>query len=307
MSLDSILQSIEAVDVNETQMRGFDRESLFFRVAFDLLRETCQWVCLFASVNFGVKAQWNVRQAILGGHLVRLFKLTRSFLDNINERRGELIWVVLRLSAECVINFRYILANSSDDTFSSYLHHALQYERDLLNRIDRNVKARGGGVLPIEERMRKSIMRAFEKSGVTVDSLPHKRMRHWAGKDLFQKAKSLGLDQAYFAIIGGPSRNVHGGWRDLLEHHLNCEAPGEFTPDLEFSELRRPQPLFAIAALIAPALDEYVQFLGAAELNRVRPLLSDLHRRIVLADSLHEEYLQKRPNKPLNPSATGDS
>ena len=150
-------------------------------------------------------------------------------------------------------------------------------------------------------------MRAFERSQVTIDSLPEKRIRDWAGKNLFQKAESLGLDQAYFAIIGGPSRNVHGGWRDLLEHHLKSDVDGEFTPDLAFSELRRPQPLFAMASITVPALDMYVRFLGAPELERVRPLLAELHRRIRLADNLHEEYLQRRPNRPLNPSAAEDS
>jgi hypothetical protein len=307
MSLESILQSIEPVIVNESEMRSCDREAPFFRLAFDLMRETSQWVCLFASVNYSVAPTWNVRQAILGGHFVRLFKLNRLLLDNVNERRGELIWVLLRAAAECVINVRYILANPSDETFSSYLQHSLQYERDLLRRIEKNIEARGGAPLPIEERMRRSIIRTFDRSQLSVDSLPKKRIRDWAGKNLFQKAESLGLDQAYFAIIGGPSRNVHGGWRDLLEHHLRCEVDGQFTPDLEFSALRRPQPLFAIASMTVPALDEYSQFLGAPELERVRPLLLDLHRRIAVADELHEEYLERRPNRPLNPSAAGDS
>lgn len=296
MSLDSILASIDAVVVDEAELRSVDREAPFFRAAFDLVRETTQFVCLFASVNYSVTPTWNVRQAILGGHLVRLFKLSRSLLDNVNEKRGELIWVLLRLSAECVINFSYFLANPSDETYTSYLHHSLQYERDLLRKIQTNIAARGDASWPIEERMRTSIMRAFERSQVTIDSLPEKRIRDWAGKNLFQKAESLGLEQAYFAIIGGPSRNIHGGWRDLLEHHLTSEVDGQFRPNLEFSELRRPQPLFAMASMVVPALDEYVRFLAAPKLDRVRPLLADLHRRIRLADSLHEEYLQRRPN-----------
>lgn len=306
MSLNSLLQSIDPVVVNESELRSSDEEAPFFRLAFDLLRETSQWACVLASVNYGIRPTWDIRQAILGGHLVRLFKLNRSLLDNVNDKRGELIWVVLRLSAECVINFSYILANPSDETFLSYLQHSLQHERDLLTRIEKNIEVRGGVSLPIEARMRKSIMRAFEKSQIAVDSLPQKRIRDWAGKNLFQKAESLGLDQAYFAIVGGPSRNVHGGWRDLLEHHLHSAIDGQFTPDLEFSELRRPQPLFAIASIAVPALDRYVRFLGAPELERVRPPLADLHGRIRLGDRLHEEYLQRWPNRPPD-SAAADS
>ena len=42
MSLDSILESIDAVVVSESEMRSLDREAPFFRVAFDLVRETSQ-------------------------------------------------------------------------------------------------------------------------------------------------------------------------------------------------------------------------------------------------------------------------
>jgi hypothetical protein len=148
-----------------------------------------------------------------------------------------------------------------------------------------------------------SIERTFANSQVQIDSLPAKRIRDWGGKNLFQKAEAVGLENAYFAIFGGPSRNVHGGWRDLLEHHLHCEAPGEFTPQLEFSRIRRPQPLFATAFIIVPGLVEYIDHLGAPELKALRTRLEDLAERIRRADDCHERSLQRRPNKAMEPTA----
>jgi hypothetical protein len=95
-------------------------------------------------------------------------------------------------------------------------------------------------------------------------------------------------------MISGPSRNVHGGWRDLLEHHLEFDKPGEFRPKLEFSNSTRPQALFAYSAMIVETLQQYVNFLIADELEPVTQRLKNLRRRIIVADRLHERFLQRR-------------
>lgn len=293
MDLESILKEIEPTSFNIGQLRSTSREADFFRLAFDLTRETGQWATLLASVNFSNKPDWNLEQAIIGGHLVRLSKLTRSLLENINQRREELIWVVLRLCAECVINLRFLLVNANAKTFRSYLLHSLQYDAELLKKIDENIANRGGMEQPIEKRMRRSILRAFEKSQMRLESVPKKRIQNWADMNLFEKAKSVGLEKAYFAIIGGPSRNVHGGWRDLLEHHLQVTPAGAFRPKIDFSELVRPQPLFAYSSIILEALIGYVGFVGSGELNELIPRLRTLRGKVLVADRLHERYLQR--------------
>jgi uncharacterized protein DUF5677 len=177
VSFQDAVKDIDRVVIDDETVRAFTRSSPHFELAFNLIRETAQWVTLFAGLGGGA---WNVRDAILGGHLVRLSKLLRSLLDNLNEDREEIVWVILRLNAECVINFRFLLLNSADDAvFNSYLHHALQDDIRLLKRIDANIEARGGEVWPIEERMRQSIRRAFKQSGVSPDAVPEKSIRNW--------------------------------------------------------------------------------------------------------------------------------
>ncbi len=305
VTLEETIADIEPVSVDQSAVEAFETEAQYFELAFNLFRETAQWVCVFASI-LGPHACWNRQQAILGGHLVRLFKLTRYVLEVV-QQRAELMWIFLRLSAECVINFRFLVANASDELFASYLHQSLQHDRDLLRRIDENVAARGGTVLPIEERMRHSVARTFEKSGVNIADLPEKKIQNWGGKNLFEKAQAIGLDTAYFAIFGGPSRNVHGGWRDLLEHHLQYESPGRFTPRLEFSRESRPQALFATAFIIVPALLEYINLLGTTGMEAARDRVKGLHDRVALADGLHEKSLQGRSNTAMEPSAPPQS
>jgi hypothetical protein len=52
-----------------------------------------------------------------------------------------------------------------------------------------------------------------------------------------------------------------------------------------------------------PGLIEYIECLGARELQSLKARLRDLDERIRRADDWHERYLQQRPNKPLEPSA----
>jgi uncharacterized protein DUF5677 len=292
MSLEATIADIERVEVSEDAASLFVREGQYLELAFNLLRETGQWVCVASCLSVGDRPIWNVRQAVIGGHLVRLFKLIRLLLETVNTDRAELMWVLLRLASECVINLRYLLLDNSDEVVQSYLHQSLQHERELKHVIERNIAARNGERLPIEDRMLGSIAKAFEKSQVREDDLPVPRIRHWGGKNAFEKAEAIGLEDAYLAVFGGPSRNIHGGWRDLLEHHLVCEAPGQFAPNLEFSSVRRPQPIFATASMIVPGLIDYVDHLAVGQLAIVREKLLDLYGRILLADRLHEAYLQ---------------
>lgn len=290
------VKDIEWVAIDETTIRAFTRSSQHSELAFNLIRETAQWVTLLAGLGSGA---WNVRDAILGGHLVRLSKLLRSLLDNVNDDREELVWVIIRMNAECVINFRYLIQNRADDAvFTSYLHHALQDDRALLKRIATNVEARGGEVWPIEQRMRRSVERAFTQSGVKTDELPEKRIKNWGNKTLFEKADAIGFgEHGYSAIFGGPSRSVHGGWLDLLRLHLHYdETSGRFSPQPEFTRMKQPQPLFAIAFMTTPALLDYVHYLDLSETSALIPQLTELSERILLADRLHEEFMQKRPS-----------
>jgi hypothetical protein len=160
----------------------------------------------------------------------------------------------------------------------------------LAQLIRANVAERNGEELPIEARMLRSIARTFENSELTEESLPARKIRNWGNKNLFDKAKDVGLDEAYSSIFGGPSRNVHGGWQDLLQHHLNVSVAGTFTPRFEFSR-PRPQVIYSLTHLIAETLIEYVAFLKHPAAQPVRERLSRLVERNMRANDLHENYL----------------
>ena len=180
--------------------------------------------------------------------------------------------------------------NGSPELVRSYLAYSLQHEKELASLIRTNIKDRGGEVLPIEERMLRSIARTFAKSQLSEDDLPAKKIRNWGEKNLFEKAKAVGLGDAYTAIFGGPSRNVHGGWHDLLQYHLEYDEPGMFRPKLEFKR-PRPQPIYSLTHLIAETLEGYVDLLNHPGLSEVADRLRDLDERNYTASDAHERYL----------------
>jgi hypothetical protein len=219
-----------------------------------------------------------------------MFKLMRFAMEESIAHREEMLSVLVRLLAECVINLRYLIRNSSHELTRSYLAYSLQHEKELASLIRSNINARAGKKLPVEERMLRSIARTFENSLVTEEELPVKKIRNWGDKNLFEKAKDVGLGDAYLAIFGGPSRNVHGGWQDLLHYHLECDSPGVFRPNLEFKQ-PRPQAIYSLTHLIAETLMGYVELLDHPNLRPVFDGLANLDERNYAAADAHEAYL----------------
>lgn len=293
MSLESTLAAIESTRVDEVELTSFTRESQHFGVAFNLFREAASYVCVLANITVGSTQVWNVEQAVLGGHLVRMFKLMRFAMEESIEHREEMLSVLIRLLAECVINLRYLIRNSSPELIRSYIACSLQHEKELATLIRSNIDARAGEALPIEVRMLRSISRTFENSLLTEDELPEKKIRNWGDKNLFEKAKDVGLGEAYLAIFGGPSRNVHGGWQDILHYHLECESPGVFRPMLEFKQ-PRPQAIYSLTHLIVETMMGYVELLKHPNLRQVFDALADLDERNHTASNAHENYLASK-------------
>ncbi|KRR15676.1 hypothetical protein CQ13_13105 [Bradyrhizobium retamae] len=107
-----------------------------------------------------------------------------------------------------------------------------------------------------------------------------------------QKAEAVGFGEAYLAVFGGMSHNVHGSWQDLSQFHLETDENGAaFTPKLEWGR-PRPQPLFALGHLALYAVADFLTFIGgAAAMDHLCEQLRDLGARIDSVDQAHEVYL----------------
>jgi hypothetical protein len=281
---------IKRVTVDPDAIAAFTHEWDFMVLASELLREVTSYVCV-AACTLGSAPAWTRDQAAVGGNMVRLSKLLWVYLDQIVQKKFESSTILSRLAFETIVNARYLIANFSPELVDSFVRHSLRHERRLRDRIQANIQERGGDVLHIEQRMFKSIDRAARLAGVTLDSVDLKDRAPWGGKDLRQKAEAIGFGEAYLAVFGGMSHNVHGSWQDLYQFHLETDENGGFTPNLDWGR-PRPQPLFALGHLALHAVADFLTFIGGeTAMEQLRAQLRDLGARIESVDQAHEAYL----------------
>ena len=139
-----------------------------------------------------------------------------------------------RLVFETAVNIRFLVKNFSDEIVEAYLAYSFRHDRRLHDLIQLNIEQRGGVVLPIEDRMLKSIERSVRLANIVLDKVDPDDRADWAG-NLYQRAKAVGMDKTiYLVAFGGGSLSVHGNWHDLYNYHLDWveEAQG-FTPELD--------------------------------------------------------------------------
>lgn len=284
------LPATKRVTVDPAALSAFTREWDFMVLASELLREVTSYVCV-AACTLGSAPAWTRDQAAVGGNMVRLSKLLWVYLDQIVQKKYESSTILSRLAFETIVSVRYLIANFSTELVDSYVRHSLRHERRLRDRIQANIQERGGEVRHIEQRMLNSIDRAARIAGVTLDSIDLKERAPWGGKDLRQKAEAVGFGEAYLAVFGGMSHNVHGSWHDLYQFHLETDENGGFTPNLDWGR-PRPQPLFALGHLALYVVDDFVAFIGGeAAMDQLREQLRDLGARISWVNQAHETYL----------------
>lgn len=287
------LVDIPITKIDRAVIEQFESEGNYVGVALDLLIEAGSYICVAANLYRNDEMCWTRDEAILGGHLVRLFKLVDALLDQTYKNRRETSVVIARLVFECIVNLRYMIANASDDLFRSYRIYSLQHELRLLERIEADISYRGGLFKPIEERMIKSILASFDASGLSRQEVADTRQRNWSGLNLYDRAKSVGLDQAYLAAFGGGSHTIHGNWQDLLEYHLEKIDNDAYRANIGW-HMPRPQILEALVTLIVGAVADYLEFIAGSDAQDFLQRLEDLSARAHQLSELHEVFVVKR-------------
>lgn len=286
----SEIAEVDRTPVDPEALLSSASEQEHLRVAYDLTRETTALVGLAGAATEDPQGCWTVEEAVIGGQVVRLFRLLRALLEQVRASRAEIGWVISRMIMETVINIRFFLKHNSPELVASYLHQSLQHEVKLKQLIESNISKRDGEVQAIEARMLRSIDRDFRRSGVDPESIPKKRIRNWGGKSLFEKAQELGEEQTYLSLFGAPSRVVHGNWHDLLQHSLEFVEGCGFRPRMEDRPIR-PQMLHAAAVLSAEAALGYLERFDARAARPLRERLEELLARARMASDVHDEWL----------------
>jgi hypothetical protein len=223
--------------------------------------------------------------------MVRVLKLLFGLLD-ATRRGGEIANFFTRGLLETAINIRYLTRVDTAEAFEAFVAHSFRNDKRLVGVIDRNIAERDGTVLPIERRILDSIHRTLERSGLTLSEVPSRADDKWP--DFETRLRTLGIEESYAGMFGGPSSYVHGTWHELLFYNLT-DVSGGFELDTSWATIR-PEPLLALVVVIATAAAEYVDYLladfvDAGDLDaRLRNCLTKARR----IDELHEGFVTKR-------------
>jgi hypothetical protein len=144
---------------------------------------------MFASpqTTLGGHEKWDRDTAAIGGNMARLYKMLSAFLDQTVQRRRETSFVFARLVFETVVTIRYLIKYFSPELVDSYIKSSFKHEIKLRKKIDQNIAARNGVILPIEDRMMRSIDHAYASAGLGADDLDGYTERNWGGKNLYEK------------------------------------------------------------------------------------------------------------------------
>jgi hypothetical protein len=78
-------------------IRGFTKDYEHGQVAFELFREATLCSVALGSLMRADQPEWPIREAVLGGHFVRLAKLMRGFLRHTKDVEAELAWITSRM------------------------------------------------------------------------------------------------------------------------------------------------------------------------------------------------------------------
>ena len=283
---------IKRKNISTCEVEGFTSESQFIGKLVDLLIEAGSFLITASSVYPSGKNGWSRNEAVIGGSLVRLYKLIESILDQTCKHRLEVAFILSRLHFETSVNILYLMQRPSHENFESYVQYSLQYENELLKTIEANIQSRGGESQPIEDRMIISIQRAFDTAQVDRSNLPVKRIRDWGNKNFKEKTRLVGLEDAYLGVFKNSSLVVHGNWSDLYQHHLKRED-GRFFAKHSF-KFPRPQYLEVNALMTVKVVSEFIDFLGMfQERIALRSIFTDFEDRLSTLTQLHESFIQR--------------
>ncbi len=231
---------------SDAEIERFDSEDKFMDAYVELLKQTIELIYRVVGLRYcdpeGVPKKIDKEEAVVGGNLIRLIKLNTSFLQNICEGKLEICYIINRCIAETAINTKFLLIEGEERVKRNYIKNSLITEKELWETIITNVKDRSGDVLPIEERMQRSIQNSFDKSDFDLGEV--KRSSKW--KSIKDRANLVAGEMFYSVFYGISSHSIHGNWQDILLNNLKKIEDG-FELNLQWN---RPRPQIIDGAII---------------------------------------------------------
>ena len=176
------------------------------------------------------KEDFDLHEAVIIGHFVRLFKLYEQIVSNVTEKKGEIASIFNRLVFETYARMKYLILMGKR-SIDSYVRTS--FKSTIQNYSYLTARGKERELTNIEKRMLRKIENRLNRVNLTADELLRNRNWKLDGKSFSDILDYLDANDpddrnwslGYSFLFGSGSSFVHGDWYDLHINHL--EASGE--------------------------------------------------------------------------------
>lgn len=285
------------VNIDESEISRFETNDQFIELGFELTKEVTCFLIIVAGLCESDSTKkpklLDKNTAIVVGSIIRLTKLYQSFLDQIAQKRQEIVSILTRCIVETSINIKYLLNEISDKKFQDFIIYSLLNEKDFYELINKNIDERGY-VLPIEERMLYSIKNSFEISNIDMEKMPQKKLNQWKKDGIFGRFKSVDME-GFYSLYSMLCHSAHGNWQDLIL--FNLEQEGDlFSCNLDWTypDFRSMLPYNFI---ILDVCKKYLENYYGEFLSTNSEYIEDLKQRNGKLHAIYEKFVQNEYKK----------
>lgn len=226
-------------------------------------------------------------EAVIVGHMVRIAKLYDGFYQNVAKRQLEFCGIFMRLLSETEIKLRYLLSHSSEATANNFVLASYKPEKQMLQYFEELESSRE--LIPIEARMKRSILREIEEEGISREELLQNKRWDLDGLNIRAMLKKLDHDHLYPFMYGGASRWVHGGWSEFRRYHLVKKGEG-YQPRLDYGD---PDPRITgpVTQVCLEIAQDYLSWAGSDPDDVVDRIIKILLEHVQSLEQAHESSM----------------
>jgi len=198
-------------------------------VLFEWYKYTAIVANIVASIDLSSPAIRPIQKPHFATLIGLLNRCSRLMLANValshDGLYGETTALIDRSIFESCVKILWLCQQDSNDAFARYIADGLKTELTLKAQIQAKISARANKIIPIEERMLKSIARYLKTAEMSDAEIAAAKKL----PDLATMIESLGKDRLAY-VVGQKisSHHVHGTWPSLLLHYLEWDEQGSF-------------------------------------------------------------------------------
>lgn len=233
--------------------RTYETKDNFMTCGVDAMNELLRLAMTSVSLVRPHAKSYTKRHAPIVGLTVRMIKLYQGILREIAERHAELSDVYKRPFLEAHVTCTYLMKNDRASA-RSFVVTSYRAEKEMLAHL--NGIRRSRPLLPIEKRMRESILWHIKNAGLSQRELLSCKSWRLDGKNIRAILEFLGWSLSYAFGFAASSHAVHGTWYDLVVHHLHREGSA-YLPELRFTT-PDPRMIAPTSIVLAEHLRAYV-------------------------------------------------